>query len=114
MLSIAQFWDRAAGHGSTPGRFAVTGGGETAASMLNELFPASGLNVPSSPTQVAVHRGEDSSRTHCFSDPTDWAARRSTNGDALARTDEVFSATVQEARWPIPHPSSAWPGRPRR
>jgi len=39
VLSIAQFWQRAAAHELlTAERVAVIGGGETAASMLNELF----------------------------------------------------------------------------
>src|ERR1700744_5636538 len=39
MLSIAQFWDRAASHDRINAeRVAVIGGGETAAAMLNELF----------------------------------------------------------------------------
>lgn len=68
MLSIAQFWDRAAGHDRINAeRVAVIGGGETAASMLNELFRHRVSTITVISPQVTLFtRGEDSSRTHCF------------------------------------------------
>lgn len=101
VLSIAQFWHRAAGHDRIRAeRVAVVGGGETAASMLNELFRhrVSTITVIS-PQVMLFTRGEGFFENTLFSDPTDWstltlAERR----DALARTDRgVFSARVQDA-----------------
>ncbi|MBU9765733.1 lysine N(6)-hydroxylase/L-ornithine N(5)-oxygenase family protein [Mycobacterium sp. TNTM28] len=101
VMSIAQFWHQAGKHEViTAERVAVIGGGETAASMLNELFRhrVSTITVIS-PTVTLFTRGEGFFENTLFSDPTGWtgltlAERR----DALARTDRgVFSARVQEA-----------------
>lgn len=101
VMSIAQFWHQAGKHELiTAERVAVIGGGETAASMLNELFRhrVSTITVIS-PTVTLFTRGEGFFENTLFSDPTGWtgltlAERR----DALARTDRgVFSARVQEA-----------------
>ncbi|CAN5247471.1 NADPH-dependent L-lysine N(6)-monooxygenase MbtG [soil metagenome] len=101
VLSIAQFWHRAGEHDRiTAERVAVIGGGETAASMLNELFRhrVSSITVIS-PQVTLFTRGESYFENALFSDPTGWteltpAERR----DALARTDRgVFSARVQDA-----------------
>ena len=100
VLSIAQFWHRAARNELSAERVAVIGGGETAASMLNELFRhrVSTITVIS-PGVTLFTRGEGFFENMLFSDPTGWtsltlAERR----DALARTDRgVFSARVQEA-----------------
>lgn len=101
MLSIAQFWDRAAGHDRINAeRVAVIGGGETAASMLNELFRHRVSTITVISPQVTLFtRGEGFFENSLFSDPTDWAALTfDERRDALARTDRgVFSATVQEA-----------------
>jgi mycobactin lysine-N-oxygenase len=101
VLSIAQFWHRAAGHDRISAeRVAVIGGGETAASMLNELFrhPVSTITVIS-PQVTLFTRGESFFENALFSDPTDWAALTlAERRDALARTDRgVFSASVQDA-----------------
>ncbi len=101
VLSIAQFWDRAAAHDRISAeRVAVIGGGETAASMLNELFRhrVSMITVIS-PQVTLFTRGESFFENSLFSDPTDWAALTlDERRDALARTDRgVFSASVQEA-----------------
>ena len=101
VLSIAQFWDRAAGHDRISAeRVAVIGGGETAASMLNELFRhrVSTITVIS-PQATLFTRGESYFENSLFSDPTDWTALTlDERRDALARTDRgVFSASVQEA-----------------
>lgn len=101
VLSIAQFWHRAAGHDRIRAeRVAVVGGGETAASMLNELFRHRVSTITVISPQVTLFtRGEGFFENTLFSDPTDWstltlAERR----DALARTDRgVFSARVQDA-----------------
>jgi mycobactin lysine-N-oxygenase len=101
MLSIAQFWDRAAGHDRISAeRVAVIGGGETAASMLNELFRHRVSTITVISPQVTLFtRGEGFFENSLFSDPTDWSALTlQERRDALARTDRgVFSANVQEA-----------------
>lgn len=101
MLSIAQFWDRAAGHDRiTAERVAVIGGGETAASMLNELFRHRVSTITVISPQVTLFtRGESFFENSLFSDPTNWPAlTMAERRDALARTDRgVFSANVQEA-----------------
>ncbi|MDA4108213.1 NADPH-dependent L-lysine N(6)-monooxygenase MbtG [Mycolicibacterium holsaticum] len=101
VLSIAQFWHRAAQcELITAERVAVIGGGETAASMLNELFRHRVSTITVISPQVTLFtRGEGFFENTLFSDPTGWtgltlAERR----DALTRTDRgVFSARVQEA-----------------
>ncbi|WP_102143880.1 NADPH-dependent L-lysine N(6)-monooxygenase MbtG [Mycobacterium hubeiense] len=101
VLSIAQFWHRAAAHELIVAeRVAVIGGGETAASMLNELFRHRVSTITVISPQVTLFtRGEGFFENTLFSDPTGWteltlAERR----DALARTDRgVFSARVQDA-----------------
>ncbi|HEX5142797.1 MAG TPA: NADPH-dependent L-lysine N(6)-monooxygenase MbtG [Mycobacterium sp.] len=101
MLSIAQFWDRAAGHDRICAeRVAVIGGGETAASMLNELFGHRVSTITVISPQVTLFtRGEGFFENSLFSNPTDWTALTlQERRDALNRTDRgVFSANVQEA-----------------
>lgn len=101
VMSIAQFWHHAAQNDRIAAeRVAVIGGGETSASMLNELFRhrVSTITVIS-PSVTLFTRGESFFENTLFSDPTGWvgltlAERR----DALARTDRgVFSARVQDA-----------------
>lgn len=101
VLSIAQFWERASRHDLIVAeRVAVIGGGETAASMLNELFRhrVSSITVIS-PQVTLFTRGESFFENTLFSDPTDWAGlTMAERRDALARTDRgVFSARVQDA-----------------
>jgi mycobactin lysine-N-oxygenase len=99
--SIADFWRRATASGRiTAERVAVIGGGETAASMLEELFRHRVTAITVISPQVTLFtRGESFFENRLFSDPTDWgslplAERR----DALARTDRgVFSGQVQQA-----------------
>lgn len=101
VMSIAQFWHRTAEHDRISAeRVAVIGGGETAASMLNELFRHRVSTITVISPQVTLFtRGESFFENTLFSDPTGWtgltlAERR----DALARTDRgVFSARVQDA-----------------
>lgn len=101
VLSIAEFWHRAGGHDRICAeRVAVIGGGETAASMLNELFGHRVSTITVIAPQVTLFtRGEGYFENSLFSDPTDWAALTpAERRDALARTDRgVFSASVQEA-----------------
>ncbi|MBV9321583.1 MAG: NADPH-dependent L-lysine N(6)-monooxygenase MbtG [Mycobacterium sp.] len=101
VLSIAQFWHRAAGHDRiNADRVAVIGGGESAASMLNELFRHRVSSIIVISPQVTLFtRGESFFENVLFSDPTDWAALTlAERRDALARTDRgVFSASVQDA-----------------
>jgi mycobactin lysine-N-oxygenase len=101
VLSIAQFWQRAAQHERIVAEnVAVIGGGETAASMLNELFHHRVSAITAiSPQATLFTRGEGFFENSLFSDPTGWrsltlAERR----DCIARTDRgVFSARVQES-----------------
>ncbi|MGV0794567.1 NADPH-dependent L-lysine N(6)-monooxygenase MbtG [Mycolicibacterium sp. XJ1819] len=101
VLSIAEFWHRAAQRDLIAAeRVAVIGGGETAASMLNELFRHRVSTITVISPQVTLFtRGEGFFENTLFSDPTGWtgltlAERR----DAMARTDRgVFSARVQDA-----------------
>jgi mycobactin lysine-N-oxygenase len=101
VLSIAQFWHRAAKHELiTAERIAVIGGGETAASMLNELFRHRVSTITVISPQVTLFtRGEGFFENTLYSDPTDWSSLTlAERRDALARTDRgVFSARVQEA-----------------
>jgi len=101
VMSIAQFWHRAAQHDRIAAeRVAVIGGGETAASMLNELFRhrVSTITVIS-PSVTLFTRGESFFENTLFSDPTGWTGlTHAERRDALARTDRgVFSARVQDA-----------------
>jgi mycobactin lysine-N-oxygenase len=101
VLSIAQFWERASRHDRIVAEnVAVVGGGETAASMLNELFHHRVSSITAiSPQATLFTRGEGFFENSLFSDPTGWrnlsqAERR----DCIARTDRgVFSARVQES-----------------
>lgn len=101
VLSIAQFWHHAAQHDRiTAERVAVVGGGETAASMLNELFRHRVSTITVISPQVTLFtRGESYFENALFSDPTGWEALTAAERrDALARTDRgVFSARVQDA-----------------
>lgn len=67
VLSIAQFWQHAARNELIVAeRVAVIGGGETAASMLNELFRHRVSTITVISPQVTLFtRGEVSSRTRC-------------------------------------------------
>jgi mycobactin lysine-N-oxygenase len=100
VLSMAQFWDRAAGHDRIAAeRVAVIGGGETAATMLNELFRHRVSTITVISPQVTLFtRGESFFENALFSDPTDWAALTlEERRDTIARTDRgVFSASVQD------------------
>jgi mycobactin lysine-N-oxygenase len=101
VMSIAQFWHRAAEHDRIVAeRVAVVGGGETAASMLNELFRHRVSTITVISPQVTLFtRGESYFENTLFSDPTGWTALTlAERRDALARTDRgVFSARVQDA-----------------
>ena len=101
VLSIAQFWHRAAGQDRICAeRVAVIGGGDSAATMLNELFRHRVSTITVISPQITLFtRGESFFENSLFSDPTDWAALTlEERRDAVARTDRgVFSATVQDA-----------------
>ena len=100
VLSIAQFWHAAEHERITAERVAVVGGGETAASMLNELFRHRVSTITVISPQVTLFtRGESYFENALFSDPTDWAGLTlAERRDAMARTDRgVFSARVQDA-----------------
>jgi mycobactin lysine-N-oxygenase len=101
VLSIAQFWHRAAEHDRISAeRVAMIGGGETAAAMLSELLGHLISTITVISPQVTLFTpGESFFENSLFSDPTDWSAltlpeRR----DAIARTDRgVFSSSGQDA-----------------
>jgi mycobactin lysine-N-oxygenase len=101
VLSIAQFWHRAARYELISAeRVAVIGGGESAASMLNELFRHRVSTITVISPQVTLFtRGEGFFENTLFSDPTGWTGLTlDERRDALARTDRgVFSARVQDA-----------------
>jgi mycobactin lysine-N-oxygenase len=101
VLSIAQFWHRAAGTELIAAeRIAVIGGGETAASILNELFRHRVSTITVISPQVTLFtRGEGFFENTLFSDPTGWTGLTlEERRDALGRTDRgVFSARVQDA-----------------
>lgn len=101
VLSIAQFWHRAAAHELIAAeRVAVIGGGETAATMVNELFRHRVSTITVISPQVTLFtRGEGYFENALYSDPTHWAGLTpAERRDAMQRTDRgVFSARVQEA-----------------
>ncbi|WP_299561099.1 NADPH-dependent L-lysine N(6)-monooxygenase MbtG [uncultured Mycolicibacterium sp.] len=101
VLSIAEFWRRAAAHELISAeRVAVVGGGETAASMLHELFRHRVSTITVISPQVTLFtRGEGFFENSLFSDPTGWTSLTlEERRDAVLRTDRgVFSARVQEA-----------------
>lgn len=101
VMSIADFWRRAAAHELiVADRIAMIGGGETAASMLNELcrHRISTITVIS-PQVTLFTRGEGFFENTLFSDPTGWSSLTpAERRDAMFRTDRgVFSARVQES-----------------
>lgn len=84
----------------TAERVAVIGGGETAASVLNELFGHRVSTVTViSPGVTLFTRGEGYFENALFSDPTGWLHHTmEERRDALNRTDRgVFSARVQDS-----------------
>jgi mycobactin lysine-N-oxygenase len=101
VLSIAQFWHRAAQPDRICAqRIAVIGGGETVAAMLNELFQHRISTVTVISPQVTLFtRGESFFENSLYSDPTGWTALTlAERRDVIARTDRgVFSSTVQDA-----------------
>lgn len=101
VLSIAQFWERAMRHDRIVAEnVAVVGGGETAASMLNELFHHRVSSITAiSPQATLFTRGEGFFENSLFSDPAGWRnLTRAERRDCIARTDRgVFSARVQES-----------------
>jgi mycobactin lysine-N-oxygenase len=101
VLSIAQFWERAGRHDRiVADNVAVIGGGETAASILNELFHHRVSAITAiSPQATLFTRGEGFFENSLFSDPTGWhSLNQAERRNCIARTDRgVFSARVQES-----------------
>lgn len=101
VLSIAEFWHRAAAHERICAeRVVVIGGGETAAAILNELFGHRVSTITVISPQVTLFtRGEGFFENTLFSDPTHWSGLTlDERRDAIARTDRgVFSARVQDS-----------------
>lgn len=101
VLSIAQFWQRTASQDRiVADHVAMIGGGETSASMLNELFHHRVSAITAiSPQATLFTRGEGYFENSLFSDPTKWRSlTRVERRDYIARTDRgVFSARVQES-----------------
>lgn len=101
VMSIAQFWQRAAGPSRiVAARVAVIGGGESAASILNEVFHHrfSAITVIS-PQATLFTRGEGFFENLMFSDPTEWQnLSKAERRNAISRTDRgVISSRVQES-----------------
>lgn len=100
VLSVSKFW-HAVSRREIPAssRAAVIGGGETAASALDELVRHEVMSISViSPAPTIYTRGESYFENSVFSDPTGWpslpAAERR---DVIRRTDRgVFSVSVQE------------------
>lgn len=99
VLSVSGFWS-AVGAGRLPAasRVAVIGGGETAASVIDEVVRHDVVDIAVvSPTATIFSRGEGVFENEIYTDPRAWAsldedARR----DVIARCDRgVFSARVQ-------------------
>ncbi|ADG80886.1 L-lysine N6-monooxygenase MbtG OS=Tsukamurella paurometabola (strain ATCC 8368 / DSM / CCUG 35730 / CIP 100753 / JCM 10117 / KCTC 9821 / NBRC 16120 / NCIMB 702349 / NCTC 13040) OX=521096 GN=Tpau_4325 PE=3 SV=1 [Tsukamurella paurometabola] len=101
VLSVADFWAAAAARALPPGaRVAVIGGGETAASALDELVRHDVFAITVvSPTPTLFTRGESYFENALYSDPSRWAMLgEQERRDVIRRTDRgVFSARVQEA-----------------
>ncbi len=100
MLSIADFWDLV-GRRQLPvsSRAAVIGGGETAASAMDELVRHDVLTVSViSPAATIYTRGESYFENSLFSDPAKWRGLSiEERRDVVRRTDRgVFSVRVQE------------------
>ncbi|BCI87003.1 hypothetical protein NIIDMKKI_22090 [Mycobacterium kansasii] len=94
MLSIAQFWQRTAGDNRiVADEVAVIGGGETAASILNELFHHRVSTITAiSPQATLFTRGEGFFENSLFSDPAQWCSlTRAERRDYIARTDRGCS-----------------------
>ncbi|MHA3020807.1 NADPH-dependent L-lysine N(6)-monooxygenase MbtG [Mycobacterium sp. BMJ-28] len=100
VLSIAQFWHRAAAQELIAAdRVAVIGGGETAGTMLDELFRHRISTITVISPQVTLFtRGEGYFENALYSDPTHWdGLTLAEKRDAMNRTDRgVFSVRVQE------------------
>lgn len=100
VLSIAQFWHRAAAQELIAAdRVAVIGGGETAGTMLDELFRHRVSTITVISPQVTLFtRGEGFFENTLYSDPTHWdGLTLAEKRDAMNRTDRgVFSVRVQE------------------
>ena len=101
VLSISQFWQRAGQHERIVAEnVAVIGGGETSASILNELFHHRVSAITAiSPQATLFTRGEGFFENSLFSDPAGWRSlTHAERRDCIARTDRgVFSARVQES-----------------
>ncbi|GAB2688616.1 NADPH-dependent L-lysine N(6)-monooxygenase MbtG [Nocardia thraciensis] len=100
VLSIADFWDLV-GRRQLPvsSRAAVIGGGETAASAMDELVRHEVLTVSViSPAATIYTRGESYFENSLYSDPAKWRGLSiDERRDVVRRTDRgVFSVRVQE------------------
>ncbi|MDF0529312.1 SidA/IucD/PvdA family monooxygenase [Tsukamurella sp. 8F] len=101
VLSVSRFWELAAARGvPSNARVAVIGGGETAASALDELVRHDVFAVSViSPAPTIFTRGESYFENALYSDPTRWAMlSQEERRDVIRRTDRgVFSTRVQES-----------------
>ncbi|MGB3301726.1 SidA/IucD/PvdA family monooxygenase [Gordonia sp. (in: high G+C Gram-positive bacteria)] len=100
VYSVSKFWN-AISRKDIPvaSRAAVVGGGETAASALDELVRHEMMSISViSPAPTIYTRGESYFENSVFSDPTGWSALPATERrDVIRRTDRgVFSVSVQE------------------
>ncbi|MBM7365459.1 SidA/IucD/PvdA family monooxygenase [Gordonia hydrophobica] len=99
VLSVSKFWN-AVSRREIPAssRAAVIGGGETAASALDELVRHEAMSISViSPAPTIYTRGESYFENSVFSDPTGWPSLPAPERrDVIRRTDRgVFSVSVQ-------------------
>ncbi|WP_297007990.1 SidA/IucD/PvdA family monooxygenase [uncultured Corynebacterium sp.] len=99
VLSVSGFWS-AIGSGRLPAasRVAVIGGGETAASVIDEVVRHDVVDIAViSPAATIFSRGEGVFENGIYTDPRKWAALdEDARREVIARCDRgVFSARVQ-------------------
>ncbi|NLG47935.1 SidA/IucD/PvdA family monooxygenase [Gordonia sp. (in: high G+C Gram-positive bacteria)] len=100
VLSVSSFWNAVSRRAiPSSSRAAVIGGGETAASALDELVRHEVMSISViSPAPTIYTRGESYFENSVFSDPTGWSSLPAAERrDVIRRTDRgVFSVSVQE------------------
>lgn len=100
VYSLARFWQAVVDDRlQAAGRVAVIGGGESAASVMNELVrhPCQEIKVIS-PAATIFSRGESQFENCLYTEPARWAALdEAARRDVISRTDHgVFSVRVQD------------------
>ncbi|MBI8990040.1 lysine 6-monooxygenase [Corynebacterium meridianum] len=89
VLSVAGFWARVAADARFTGRVCVVGGGETAASIIEELTTHRVAEIVTvAPTACLLSRGENFQENALYTDPEVWASLdAATRRAMLCRTD---------------------------